>query len=219
MAIVSNPLQLAREIALFFGSLSPTSQDIRAAAEEVQKRQLVLRRGKAGNECVVESLMRCALTHRLQSQLGITHFDLPARVNSSHVSARGVCISKRAHDHLIEDRVWEGSWTAFQADHPEVNVFVPGRKNPRRADMYVAAAGEIVSIEFKYLKPGRCGDLKACIAQMNLYIGSHAATVFVVYTARPEAGESARWLKKLQAGFASKRGLAVAVSGPPIPVF
>jgi hypothetical protein len=218
MQIDARPRQLAREIALLLKSLTLTGHEIQSAVEEVHKRQVLLQRGKAGDECVVESLLRCVLTNHLQAQYRILRSDIPRCMNSSHVSARGVCISSSSHDHIIDDETWAQTWEDFQRDHREANVFVRGKKNPKRADLYLAASGGLVSIEFKYVKPGACDDLNACIAQMKRYSRVHAATVFVGYTAMPVASaKSAQWFRTLRAKL--PRTEVVAVCGPELPVF
>jgi hypothetical protein len=210
-----DPVELAREIARFFASLQPTSQEVRRAADIVRDRQTLLGRGMAGHACVVESLMRCALTAHLQSRYEIARPVLPHYVNSSHVAARGVCVSKTIHDHLIEDPTWKASWTVFQADHPEVNILVPGRKNPKRADIYVVTRGTTVSIEFKYVNPNTCDNLNACLVQIGRYVRAHVATVFVAYTALPLGGKSRQWFEDLRTGLASYRNVAVATATGP----
>ncbi len=216
--IDSAPRTLAREIAQFLGSCVASTREVRNAIDEAGRRQAMLKRGAPSEECVVESLLRCLLTHDLQTRYGLPAANVPQWVNASHVAARGVCVSRRLHEHVIEDEVWDRSWIEFQAAHAEVNIHVPGRTSPARADLFLMASGGIVSVEFKYLRPGSLPNVNSCVEQMARYLRHHAASVFVAYAAAPEADRLGECLGKMRGKLTDDRAEVVCVPGAAVQV-
>jgi len=56
------------------------------------------------------------------------------------------------------------------------------KRSLRHADLYVIAAGQIISLEYKYAGPKGLSNPAECAAQMGSYLTTHAATRLVVYS-------------------------------------
>jgi hypothetical protein len=69
----------------------------------------------------------------------------------------------------------------MQKQHPELNVLVAGRRSARRADLYVIASKQVVSIEFKYVTAAGLRDVGGCAAQLGRHAGQHARALLVLY--------------------------------------
>ena len=179
-------------------------------------RQAQLRlRDRAAPECVVESFFRCLVIGDLQRRHRLSLNELPYSINSSHTASRGVCWTPSRHSHRqIPDAAWVEGWLRLQREHPEVNVYVPGRKSPKRADLYLATRDEVVSVEFKYAGLHGVPDVRACAAQMSRYVDTHAATLMVIYDGASNG--DVRGVDHL-CGLLGSAVPVVVVSGPSIP--
>ncbi|KAF0155733.1 MAG: hypothetical protein FD159_2034 [Syntrophaceae bacterium] len=203
------PDVLAAEIARFVETVAPSEQNV----VEVQ-RQLLFRHVKlpkleerVSPEEVVEGFFRCILTNHIQRHFKLEPGDIPNCINSSHSATRVICTEESDHNHqYIPDADWEKAWHRFQDHHPEVNIKIPGKQSNRRADLYFAVQGGIVSVEFKYVGSLNVED---CAKQMHRYIENHAATLLIIYVGRYKRIE-VRGLDQLR----QKLGPAV----PVIPV-
>ena len=199
ICINTQPAVLASEVANIFRAVTPSEQDI----AEVQ-RQLLCRhadlplREKIAPEEVIEGFFRCFLTDHLQRRFKVELVDIPSCINSSHTAVRGICIEKSQHSHQsITDAEWKKAWPRFKDQHPEVNIYVPGRRSALRADLYLVAQGGIVSVEFKYLGSRGALNVNGCVAQMRRYVENHAATLLVIY-ANSSDGKEVRGLDRLR---------------------
>ncbi len=181
--IALEPAALVAQIAALMRKSAPSAKALFEVRRQVLGRQRQLRlRDRAAPECVVESFFRCIVIGDLQRRHHISLDELPYSINSSHTASRGVCWTPSRHGHRqISDADWAEGWRRLQREHPEVNVHVPGRKSPRRADLYLATRDGVVSVEFKYAGPHGVGDVRGCAAQMGCYIDKHAATFMVIY--------------------------------------
>src|SRR5205807_1102018 len=125
-------------------------------------------------EEVVESFFRCLIADHLTRRFSLEVSALPGCMNASHRAARGVCVVRKRHRHLsVPDVDWAAAWLGMQSAYPAVNVRVPGR-SPKRADLYVVAKRQIVSLEFKYVGGTGLRGVESCIAQMRRHADNHA---------------------------------------------
>src|SRR5439155_19352496 len=88
----------------------------------------------------------------------------------------------RRHSHDgTPDEAWSVAWRRLQQEHPGVNVRVPHRRSPKRADLYIVARSKIVSLEFKYVGVQGLRDAASCAAQVRRHAANHALAFLVVY--------------------------------------
>lgn len=215
ISINMQPTILATEIARVIGAAAPNTQDIREVQQQLLSRHVELGlANKVASEEVVESFFRCLVIDHLQRRFKLGLDDIPSCVNSSHTATRRVCGARSRHRHQsISDSDWKVGWRRFQHRDPEVNIFVPGRRSPKRADLYVAALGGILSLEFKYVGPNGLRDVSGCDRQMSRYIENHAAALLVVYFGSRD-GES-RGIGQLRS-LIDPAVHVLEVCGPPI---
>jgi hypothetical protein len=218
-AINSQPARLAAEIARKIENATPPTKRVIADI----RRQLVHHKAQPAPECVVESFYRCLLTDHFQQRSHIELDDLPSFINSSHWAASLVCSASPRHSHYFIPGVnWRAAWQRMRKQYPnrvDMSVPVPhGGKSLRRADLYVVAQGQIVSIEFKYVGPNGVRNPKAVAKQMELYVKHHAATLLVIYSSTKKRSE-VRGLARL-GELLDRLGSAVTLvvpHGPAIP--
>ena len=89
------------------------------------------------------------------------------------------------------------------AQDPEVDIVV-ARSSPKRADLYVAAADKVVSVEFKYVGVTGLRDVGGCAAQLGLHAAHHAEAISVLYSGTPVPRQVVRQLAQ-QSGAANVR--------------
>jgi hypothetical protein len=210
------PGVLAAEIARVIQSVSPSERDISEVQRQVLCRHSELGLGKKTTpEEVIEGFFRCLLTDHFQRHFKIKPLDIPNYINSSHTATRGICIAGLLHNHHhITDAEWGKSWRRFQDQHQEANIYVPGGRSPRRADLYLVARGGIVSVEFKYLGSKGSLNVDGCAAQMRRYIENHAATLLVIYDSSSN-GKEVRGLDRLRS-LLSRDVHVIIIYGPAI---
>jgi hypothetical protein len=166
------------------------------------------------SEEVVEAYFRCLITHSLARRYDVDEVVIPNCINASHRAVRRVCAAP-GHTHAtIEDHAWQGGWSVMRHKNPEVDIVVD-RSSAKRADLYVAAADEVVSVEFKYVGPTGLRGLGACAAQLALHAAHHAEAISVLYSETPVPGHMVRQLAQ-QSSTGNVRILNVV--GPEIPV-
>jgi len=181
--IDSQPALLAAEMVRVIQATTPNEQDIIEIHRQVlcRHQQLGLAK-KAAPEEIIEGFYRCLVTDHLQRRFKIEIGEIPRCINSSHTATRTICNAESGHSHqFIPDAEWEKGWRDFQLQQPEVNIHVPQRRMPRRADLYIAVQGGVVSVEFKYLGSQRSLNFEGCAVQMRQYVENHAATLMVIY--------------------------------------
>ena len=211
------PAALVTEVAKLMENATPSKRDVFEVRRQVLARQAQLGlRDRAAPECVAESFFRCLVIDHLQRRFGLTLDEIPDCVNSSHTATRGVCRMPSRHGHsLISDIDWDQGWRRLQRRHPAVNIHVPGRRSPKRADLYLVTRGEVMSVEFKYVGRHGIRDAPACAAQMRRYVDKHAATLQAIYNGASDGGEI-RAVDRLCSLLGSAVRVVI-VSGPSIP--
>lgn len=182
------------------------------------QRQLLVRHAELGLEAVVsaeevvEGLVRCQLADYLTRRFNISVDALPHCLNASHKAVRRVCVSPWQHHHLaVLEADWAHGWLQMQARFPKVNVRVLGRRASKRADLYIVAKRQIVSLEFKYVGASGLRGVDACVAQMRRHAENHERALFVVYAAAGVAVDVTR----VKSGLLPN-SLLVLTGGPPI---
>jgi hypothetical protein len=166
-------------------------------------------------EEVVEAYYRCVVTGYLAERYSIENAALPHCINASHKAVRRVCVVP-GHSHTqVEDRAWEEGWALMQRRNPEVNV-TNARKRARRADLYVVADGQVVSVEFKYVSATGLRDWRACAAQLERHAAEHAEAILVLYSGGHDAVPREVIDQLRQRLRASAR--IVRVAGPAVPM-
>ena len=210
-SINCEPGSLAADISARIEAVMPRRQDI-----EKIRGQLLGLEAQATPELIVESFYRCVLTDWLQRKYAIGVDRLPDAVNSSHRAARLVCNARSVHPHSsISPAAWESAWQRLR---PTADIYVPntgGGRSLKRADLYVVTAGQVVSIEFKYVERHGLRDPKGIAEQMQRFVKYHAATILVIYSGSHNRSDVP--------GVAQvRRGLPqcvpiVVISGPAIP--
>ena len=145
---------------------------------------------KVSPEEVVEGFFRCILVNHIQRRFKLEPSEIPNCINSSHSATRVICTAESEHNHqYIPDTEWKKAWRRFRDLHPEVDVKIPGKQSYRRADLYFAVQGGIVSLEFKYLGSDGSLNVSECAKQMRRYTENHAATLLIIYVGRSEGAE------------------------------
>lgn len=213
-SVSAGPGALADEMASVIRASRPTAGDILDLQEQLLTRHAELGlRPVVSSEEVVEGFFRCRLAEYVAHRFNVGADDLPDCVNSSHRAVRRICVSPHQHRHLaITDTEWAVGWAGMQARFPAVNIRVPGRRSAKRADLYIVASRQIVSLEFKYVAGNSLRGVDACIEQMLRHAKHHTRALFVVYVAPNAAPDLAR----AAAGLLDNASLVTA-AGPPIP--
>jgi hypothetical protein len=179
--------------------------------------QLLAQGASASSETIIESFYRCAILELIQREYHVASGALPACVNSSHLPPRKVCLASGQDTHLRDSpSAWAAGWNAMRQRYAGVDLRVAtaaGERSLRRADLYVIAGGEIVSIEFKYVGARGIGNVAQCVRQMAVYLREHAASLFVVYTGADGTREL-RNAAKVEAQLPA--GVPVFLSGPAV---
>jgi hypothetical protein len=207
-----SPIEALTEIERVLRSAPPPSSDAVAAIQ----RQLAEFGAAAAAETVVESYYACLVTEHLRRRFDIASAALPVTINSSHRAVRRVCVMPGEHLHgKVLKEPWAAGWRTFR-QQPGVDMYVQTdhrERSLRHADLYVMAAGQIISLEYKYVSPKGLSSPEGCAAQMRPYLDAHAGTRLVVYSGTP-SGTLVRGLETL-------RGLLPAdvplvLHGPPV---
>ena len=124
------------------------------------------------------------------------------------------CVSPGNHQHsMLPDERWASAWLQMQSQVPEVNIRARRQRSARRADLYIVARRQVVSLEFKYADARGLRGIDACISQLRRHAQHHARALFVVYSTSPEMLDEAR----IGSNLPSNASVAV-VGGPPISV-
>ena len=207
-----SPQSVADELVALMKATKPTLTDLQSIAD-----QLRAQGANTSGETVVEAFYRCAISHHLRSTRNVSLDVLPRCVNSSHVAVRDVCVMAEAHDHRkVGTAAWNRGWEYLRQSHRSfVDLKIStadGRGSLRRADLYVVADGRIVSFEFKYIGPRGIRNVRACAAQMQLYLREHAVSRFVVYAAG-DGGAEIAGVKQLENLL---QGCVVGLTGPAV---
>lgn len=214
-AINVEPRFVAVDICRVIKRTVPDRSRLRDLAHQLLRRHDLLQlRPIVSSEETVEAYFRCVITDRLAERYGLGLAAIPSCINSSHRAVRRVCASP-AHRHAsIEDDTWRRGWMAIQRGNPEVNIPVAGG-SPKRADLYIVAAGGIVSVEFKYVGVQGLRDVRNCGAQLGRHAAHHAEAILLLYSAAVVPTPVARQLAE-EAGANDVH--IVNVIGPEVPV-
>jgi hypothetical protein len=209
-AIDARPAEVANAIVDLLRRTSPSPADL-----AMVRGQLLAQGAAASSETIVESFYRCVIADCLQREYHLAADALPACVNSSHLPPRQVCVKPGEHLHLHDSpSSWAAGWKGMRRRHSgiDINVTTATRdRSLRRADLYVVARGEIVSLEFKYVGARGIKDVPLCIRQMQVYLREHAAALFVVYSGTDGNREIAG-AEDVRAGLSP--GVGVFLHGP-----
>jgi hypothetical protein len=134
---------------------------------------------------VIESYYGCLVTEHVRRIFDIVPDTLPLIINSSHRAVRRVCVLPGDHLHSkVLNDAWASGWRAFR-QHAGVDMYVRTAQRDRslrHADLYVIAAGQIVSLEYKYVGAEGLKNPKGCAAQMRPYLHAHAAARLIIYS-------------------------------------
>jgi hypothetical protein len=183
--IDASPAVALAEIERELRNAPPPSADAVAAI----KRQLAEFGAAAAAETVIESYYGCLVTEHLRRRFDIVPDTLPLIINSSHRAVRRVCVMPGDHLHcrVLKDS-WASGWRTFRQQHRGVDMYVQtalGDRSLRHADLYVIAAGQIVSLEYKYVGPKGLTSPERCAAQMRPYLDAHAVARLIIYSGTP----------------------------------
>ena len=150
-AINANPMVVAADIQKVVERSVPDRAGLRSLHRQLLQCHSLLRLQPAAlSEEVVEVYFRCLITHSLAGQDDLGEAVIPNCINSSHRAVRRVCAAP-GHTHATtEDHAWQLGWSAMRHKNPEVDIVV-ARSSSKRADLYVAAADKVVSVEFEYV--------------------------------------------------------------------
>jgi hypothetical protein len=207
---------VADEAASVIRAVRPSGGDILHLQRQLLARHADLHlKAIVSAEEVVEGLLRCHLADHLARRFRIPADALPFCMNASHKAVRRVCLAPQQHHHLpVPEAVWAEGWLEMQTRFPQVNVRVPGHRSPKRADLYMVAQSQVVSLEFKYISASGFRGVDACIAQMRRHAENHNRALFVVYAALNADVDLARMNSGLL-----RNSLVVSTSGPSIEPF
>jgi hypothetical protein len=217
--LVAEPRVVAREICRIVERSIPTRSQVRGLSQQLLTRHSVCRlKPVVSSEEVVEAYYRCVITAGLASRYTLAPISIPCCINSSHRAVSRVCVSPARHAHAaVEDHKWRNGWRLIQGRNPEVNVRVAGRPSPKRADLYVVASGQVVSLEFKYVDPRGIRDINGCAAQVRRHAECHSQAILVLYSGgnKPVPDRMVQQIVLLTAA----RNVRVAnLAGPEIPI-
>lgn len=205
MANSPTPLAFARGLAEYLSHVRPTSRSMKAAKKFVRRRRDL--RGepldRKGYEYVVERFLRQGITRYARTTLRIPKGELHQRVYSSHF-------------HTTSDReaVWKTRWEEFSRAHPDVDTDDNGHS--RRADLFISMGKDLVSIEFKYVRPNSKPAAQACVNQILQHLEGHGACALVLYVATPQSAKLASAKEVIREALRRERGFVVEMAGPSI---
>jgi hypothetical protein len=208
----ASPVEALTEIERVLKS-APSSSD---AVTAIQRR-LAEFGAAAAAETVIESYYGCLVTEHLRRRFDIDPAALPLTINTSHRAVRRVCVmpGKHLHSKVLKEH-WAKDWQTLRKTKKGVDIYVQtddGKRSLRHADLYVIAAGQIISLEYKYAGPTGLSRPEECADQMGPYLAAHAATRLVVYSGTP-SGTSVRGLDTLTGLLPAD--VPLVVYGPPI---
>jgi len=204
--------QLTAYLASEIDAWRVSEEEVRKAREAVRPLQKRYQDARTGlPECVFESLLRCRLTANLMRAFDIPKARLPQFLNSSHKTARHVCI-RTQHDHVISDSLWADAFAQQVAAYGRL-IKIPPKGH--KADLYLFATDGIVSLELKYVGPDTYFSERDAFEQMSLY-RYHKSSLFVVYSTDPSRVEEKvrRFIRRLRCKGQRVNGLIV--HGPQI---
>lgn len=202
MANIDSPVKLLKRLVDNLFEVSPQSHEVRAAEAAVKRRHEQRRESRRKNdpEYVVERLLRPKITAWAAEGLAILPADTNRRIYSSHF-------------HTTDDLEWEKLWKAFRETNPDVDVR-DSEGHRRRADLFIdLGRGRLVSIDFKYVKPGRLPDVRTCERQLSLYTSKHRASMVVIYTGSPASPKLLERVRTIRNRVRSRKAYVVAVIG------
>ena len=214
MFVKDNPLRLAQKLAEAILAVPTTTTAVEEARERLRLRRDA--RGepqdRKGPEYVIENLVR----PRLEDFLSLTY-----KVPSDHIRFW----VGSSHYHSGNDTHSAEWWTLFRTRNPTADTH-DKTGALRRADLFVVTlAGQIVSIELKYLRAQKSFDKAGYVAQVEQYLApgdggvGHDATILVVYAERPDGLPSRLAdLGNQLAVSLPRRVIAVVLEGPPVGV-
>lgn len=214
----TKPHVLAMGICGAIEETAPDGTQIQQLSRSLLQRHASLRlRPVVSSEEIVEAYYRCVVSGYLTRRYSVENTALPACINSSHKAVRRVCVVP-GHGHTrIEDRAWADGWVLMQRQNPEVNVTNAERRSARRADLYVVANGQVVSVEFKYVGSTGLGDRSACASQLRRHAAVHAQAILVLYSGGHD-GVPQEVVNQLRQLVGATNARIVRVAGPRIPI-
>lgn len=215
-SIEAEPGLVARAICSRVDRNSPTRMQVQSLCRQLLKRHSVCRlKPIVSSEEILEGYYRCLITDALVNRHKLRQTAIPFCVNSSHRAVRGVCVGGQHSHSAITDDEWRSGWVAIQKQSPEVNVRVAGRRSPKRADLYVIAGKQVVSVEFKYVGPRGLRDIQGCAAQVRRHAECHAEAILILYSGanRPVTGYG---VEKLDALIGLPNAHVAHLAGPEI---
>lgn len=201
---------VADEVCSVIRAAKPSADDIRDLQEQLLIRHNELKLEPViSAEDVVEGFFRCHLADYVVRRFQLQGDALPDSMNSSHRAVRRVCVASRQHHHLsILDTDWAKSWVGMQTRCPGVNIRA-GRRSPRRADLYIVAKQQVISLEFKYVGASGIRDAAGCEAQMLRHAENHERALFVVYSELPAESNAASIGLRENASLVATGGCAI----------
>ena len=207
---------VANDTASAISAYRPSAEDIHHVQRQLLARHAELKlKPIVSAEEVVEGLLRCQLADYLAHRFKLPPDALPHCINASHRAVRRVCAAPRQHNHsAILDEDWATGWLEMQTRFPKINVRLPGRRSPRRADLYIVAKRQVVSLEFKYVGASGLRGVDACITQMRRHAENHERALFVVYV----ASDASLDVAYARSGLLQNAAFVMA-GGPPIKPF
>ena len=168
--IDASPLEALTEIERALKSAPPPSADAVAAIQ----RQLAGFGAAAAAETVIESYYGCLVTEHLRRRFDIAPDTLPLTINSSHRAVRRVCVMPGEHLHgKVLKESWASGWRTLREQHTGVDMYAQTahrERSLRHADLYVIAAGQIISLDTKDVGPKGLRSPEGCAAQMRPYL-------------------------------------------------
>ena len=200
-------LGLADEIVKLLKKVTIRAADVARMTHQLQA-------PKGHEERIVEGMLRCVITNGVQQRYGVEPSRLPSCINSSHRTTQRACMFV-GHEHGSID--W--AWPMFRCANPGVDSRerkTGGKPGPHRADLFLIARGrEIVSVEFKYIRPGAKPSVGAVVEQMRRY-RQHAASILVVYVEEPAADDLFDCIATITERLSGQRVAVVTVRGPRV---
>ena len=145
--IEASPAEAVAEIERALRNAPPPQADTVAVIQH----QLAQFGAAAAAETVIESYYGCLVTEHVRRVFAIDPDTLPLIINSSHRAVRRVCVLPGEHLHSkVLRESWASGWQALRKRHIGVDMHVrtaQRERSLRHADLYVIAAGQIVSLE------------------------------------------------------------------------
>jgi hypothetical protein len=178
------PNEVVVQIDRVLETAVPSAQDLAAADRQYRQHNAARDREK-----VIECYYRCQITEYLQRRFALSADAVPGCINSSHKATRCVCVAQPVHEHKkISEAAWEAGWQSIRRNYPKVDMYVRTAESDhslRRADLYVIAAEQIVSLEFKYIGSEGLVNPRAISKQVQVFLQNHAATRLIIYSGTP----------------------------------